>query len=70
MQVKRQSTPLSREIEKSEGPSALPPTTTGSDTGEIGFLNDSGYIFVEFVLQCSLRLLFEQRKKYTEIGND
>ena len=28
------------------------------DTGAIGFLNDSGCIYVEFVLHCSLRLLF------------
>ena len=40
------------------------------DTGVIGFLNDSGCICVEFVLHCSLRLLFEQRKKDTETRND
>ena len=36
------------------------------DTGVIDFLNDSDCIFVEFVLHCSLRLLFEQRKKETK----
>ena len=40
------------------------------DTGVIGFLNDSDCIFVEFVLHCLLRLLFEQRKKGTRIRND
>ena len=40
------------------------------DTGVISFLNDLGCIFVEFVLHCSLGLLFEQRKKDTKIRND
>ena len=40
------------------------------DTGVIDFLNDSGCIFVEFVLHCSLRLLFEQQKTGTKIRND
>ena len=40
------------------------------DTGVIGFLNDSGCIFVKFVLHCSLRLLCEERKKDIKIGND
>ena len=35
----------------------------------IGFLNDLGFLFVEFVLHCSLGLLFEQRKKDTKIRN-
>ena len=40
------------------------------DTDAIGFLNDSGCIFVKFVLHCSLRLPFEERKKDIKIGND
>ena len=39
------------------------------DTGVIDFLNDSGCIFVEFVLHCSLKLLFEQQKTDTKIRN-
>ena len=37
------------------------------DTGVFGLLNDSGCIFVEFVLHCWLRLFFEERKKDTKI---
>ena len=35
----------------------------------VDLLNDSGCIFVRFVLHCSLRLPCEERKKDIKIGN-
>ena len=43
---------------------------THIDAGVIGFLNHSSCIFVEIVLPCLLRLLFEQRKTDMKIRND